>query len=77
MIILATYILCVLMAIAFKWIILGRLRPGTYPLWGLMYIRWWTTRAVFSQISTSILPVIKGTWMLNMFMRAMGAKIGR
>ena len=28
-------------AAAGKWLILGRLKPGRYPLWGLTYFRWW------------------------------------
>ena len=28
-------------AVAAKWLILGRTRPGRYPLWGVYYYRWW------------------------------------
>lgn len=28
-------------AAAGKWLILGRIKPGRYPLWGITYFRWW------------------------------------
>ena len=30
-----------LIGIALKWLVLGRTRPGIYPLWGVYYFRWW------------------------------------
>ena len=30
-----------LIAIALKWLVLGRTKPGRYPLWGVYYFRWW------------------------------------
>ena len=30
-----------LIAIALKWLVLGRTKPGVYPLWGVYYFRWW------------------------------------
>jgi hypothetical protein len=30
-----------IVAIAGKWAIIGRFRPGQYPLWGSYYLRWW------------------------------------
>jgi len=28
-------------AILTKWLLVGRLRPGRYPIWGHVYLRWW------------------------------------
>ncbi|MCX5787884.1 MAG: AMP-binding protein, partial [Elusimicrobia bacterium] len=35
-----------LLSIALKWLLLGRVRPGEYPLWGWFYWRFWFVRAV-------------------------------
>lgn len=40
------------LTVLLKWIILWRLKPGTYALWGWQYIRWWTIRAVYGQVRT-------------------------
>ena len=34
-------IICPVTAIAFKWIIIGRYRPGKYPMWCNYHLRWW------------------------------------
>ncbi len=31
----------VAIAIAGKWLIIGRIKPGRYPLWGVYYYRLW------------------------------------
>src|SRR5574344_242432 len=60
-------------SILFKWIVIGRIRPGKYKLWGSYYFRFWIVGKV-----TAICPVIyfTGTSIMNWFMRLMGAKVG-
>jgi non-ribosomal peptide synthetase-like protein len=60
-------------SIAFKWIVLGKIKPGKYKLWGSYYFRFWIVGKV-----TSICPVVyfTGTSIMNWFLRLMGAKIG-
>ena len=60
-------------SILFKWIVLGKIRPGKYKLWGSYYFRFWIVDKV-----TSICPVIyfTGTSIMNWFLRFMGAKVG-
>lgn len=53
-IVLGIDMIMLLACIAFKWCILGRQRPGTYPLWGWQYIRWWTVRAISGQVRASL-----------------------
>ena len=62
------------LAIAGKWLIAGRLKPGRYPLWGPTYFRWW-----LAERFASLAPVgmLTGTPMLNWYLRALGARIGR
>ncbi|MBB5033584.1 Pls/PosA family non-ribosomal peptide synthetase [Prosthecobacter vanneervenii] len=60
--------------IAAKWLIIGRIRPGRYPLWGWYYFRFWLVQRVHSIFS---LGHFKSTPMINLYFRLMGAKIGR
>ena len=62
------------LAISGKWLVAGRLRPGRYLLWGVTYFRWW-----LADKFCNLAPVglITGTPMLNWYLRALGARIGR
>jgi non-ribosomal peptide synthetase-like protein len=63
-----------LLAIAAKWILLGRVRPGRHSLWGWYYVRhWFVTRLV----DTLPLDLLAGTPLLCWFYRGLGARIGR
>ena len=68
------YPLMLLTAILVKWIVIGRYRPGKYPLWGGYYLRWWFVTAIESAVP---LAYLTGTPLLNIYYRLMGAKIGR
>ena len=61
--------------IVIKWLLLGRIKPGRYKLWGWFYLRWWLVR----RIHTYILPAksLEGTPILNLYYRLLGVKIGR
>lgn len=63
-----------LLSIALKWIVIGRYRPGRYPVWGLYYFRWWLVTR-FQMLSWSEMFV--GTPLMSLYYRAMGAKVGR
>lgn len=66
-------ILTSFLAIAAKWLILGRTRPGRYPIWGLYYFRWW----VVQRLSVLIhIKWLQGSPAIRFYLRAMGAKIG-
>jgi len=58
-----------------KWILVQRLRPGVYPLYGWMYLRWITLRAVHAQAGLSVFPFVRRTSLLPLLFRLMGAKI--
>jgi non-ribosomal peptide synthetase-like protein len=62
-----------LFSIAAKWLIIGRTKPGSYPLWGVYYFRWWLTRQLLLMIN---LDWFKGTSVMRVLLRALGAKIG-
>jgi acetyltransferase-like isoleucine patch superfamily enzyme len=62
----------------FKWLIIGRFKPGTYPLYGT-YV--WRTELVErleeNVAQQSLYPLITGTVYMQLFFQAMGAKIGK
>jgi non-ribosomal peptide synthetase-like protein len=62
------------MSIAAKWLLIGRFKPGKYPLWGQYYIRWWIVRALHNLFPVFILC---GTPFMSIYLRLMGAKVGR
>jgi non-ribosomal peptide synthetase-like protein len=61
-------------AIAGKWLIAGRLKPGRYPLWGLTYYRWWLADRLVEAAPTYLLS---GSSLYAWWLRALGARIGR
>jgi non-ribosomal peptide synthetase-like protein len=63
-----------LFAIAAKWLILGRTKPGSYPLWGTYYFRWWLARQLIGAIH---LNWFKGTPVARVLFRMLGAKVGQ
>lgn len=60
------------LAIAVKWIVIGRFRPGRYPVWGLYYCRWWIVN-LFQHLSWS--HMFAGSPLMGLYYKAMGAKI--
>lgn len=63
-----------LLAIAAKWIVGGRAKEGTYPMWSGTFIRWWFVNRILA-----VAPVmfISGTPLATWYMRALGAKVGK
>ena len=61
-------------AIGFKWVVIGKIKPGKYKLWGSYYFRFWIVDKVIN-----ICPIIyfTGTSIMNIFLRSVGAKIGK
>ena len=63
-----------LFSIVAKWVLLGRLKPGRYPVWGFFYFRWWLTQRFLAAMPVDYLV---GTPLATMYFRALGVKIGR
>lgn len=66
--------LMILLSVAVKWIVIGRYKPGDYPLWGSYYFRWWLVRRFLAVMPTQFLA---GTPLMALYYRLLGAKIGR
>ncbi|KAI5895638.1 uncharacterized protein SCHCODRAFT_02686995 [Schizophyllum commune H4-8] len=67
-------IVCPIGAIVFKWVVIGRYRPGTYKMWSVYHLRWWI-------VDHTLRAAGKGIFALNpamekVYYRLLGAKIG-
>lgn len=64
----------VVLSIAVKWLVVGRYRPGRYPLWSFYFLRWWIANR-FQELAWA--EMFCGTPLMSLYWRAMGARIGR
>lgn len=65
--------LLLISSIPLKWLIIGRVKAGEYPLWGAYYFRWWLVRRILAATPTQY---ISGTPLMNIYLRMLGAHIG-
>jgi non-ribosomal peptide synthetase-like protein len=79
--IIGTYFLFVLIpvlraiiGITGKWLVLGKAKPGEYPLYSTYYYRWWLAGHFVKLLD---MVTIADTPMMPAMMRCMGASIGR
>ncbi|KAF5316582.1 hypothetical protein D9619_006739 [Psilocybe cf. subviscida] len=76
---LAARVLCPVAAIAFKWIIIGRYKPGLYRMqllrWSSYYLRWWIVNQSLRIAGRGIFAMHPSLSLL--YYRLLGAKIGR
>jgi non-ribosomal peptide synthetase-like protein len=58
--------------ISTKWIVIGKMKAGDYPLWGTYYFRWW-----FVKTMQRLLPAqfLNGTPLYPVYLRWLGMKI--
>jgi non-ribosomal peptide synthetase-like protein len=64
----------ILLTIAIKWLVIGRVKPGRYPLWGVYYFRLWLVQRC---VGLAHMKWFQGSPILPLYLRAMGAKIGK
>ncbi|KAJ3132012.1 hypothetical protein HK100_005757 [Physocladia obscura] len=57
-----------------KWIIIGKYKAGSYPLWGSYYLRWWIVDQIQLIFSQGIFLASESTRIL--YFRILGARIG-
>jgi non-ribosomal peptide synthetase-like protein len=70
----AAWPILLVLSIAIKWLVIGRYKPGRYPVWGFYYFRWWLVN-LFQTLSWSGMFV--GTPLMSAYFRLMGANVGR
>jgi len=66
-------IITVILAIAAKWLVLGRTKPGRYPLWGTYYFRWWLAQRFLGLVH---IKWFQDSPIIRVYLRLLGAKIG-
>ncbi len=54
--------------------VVGKLRPGSYPLWGFTYFRWWLGDRL---VEAAPVYLLAGSSLYAWWLRLLGAKIGR
>jgi non-ribosomal peptide synthetase-like protein len=67
-------LLALILPVVAKWLLLGRVRPGRYPLWGWFFCRWWLVRRL---LQAAPLEYLAGSPLLAPYLRLLGARIGR
>jgi len=68
------YPLLLLLGIALKWLIIGQIKPGIYPVYGMYYYRWWLADRIQAATGSQLLA---GSPLMALYYRLMGAKIGK
>jgi non-ribosomal peptide synthetase-like protein len=63
----------VAVSIAGKWLVLGRTKPGRYPLWGVYYYRWWLAQRL---IALTHAKWFQASPIMRLFVLALGGKVG-
>lgn len=63
-----------LLPVAVKWLLIGRWKAERIPIWSLRYYRFWLVKTL---IRTSPLAAFAGTPIFNVYMRLLGARIGK
>lgn len=66
-----------LILVAAKWLVLGRVREGTYPLWGTYHLRFWFVQCLDNCFRIYYLPLLSGTPLLPLYYWALGCRMGR
>ncbi|HYA80211.1 MAG TPA: Pls/PosA family non-ribosomal peptide synthetase [Methylocystis sp.] len=57
-----------------KWLVIGRTKPGRYPLWGVYYYRWWLAQRLMGLTHAKWFQVSP---LMNLYLKALGARIGK
>ena len=68
------HVINILLAVAGRRLLLGRVQPGRYPLWGFMYFRWWLSDRL---VDAAPMHMLNGSVLLNLYLRAAGVQVGR
>jgi non-ribosomal peptide synthetase-like protein len=61
--------------IGLKWLVMmGRTKPGVYPLWGMYYFRIWFVQRL---VQVTTMKFLQCSPLMRWYMRALGAKVGK
>jgi amino acid adenylation domain-containing protein len=59
-------------SVVLKWAVLGRTKPGAYPIWGSYYLRWWFVDRLLIQTTAELRGIFGGTLFETAFLKALG-----
>jgi non-ribosomal peptide synthetase-like protein len=65
--------LCIFPIVA-KWVLIGRWKVHEFPVWGLVYMRFWIVKAL---VHANPMTFFIGTPLYVLYLRALGARIGK
>ncbi|MGW7255119.1 Pls/PosA family non-ribosomal peptide synthetase [Streptomyces sp. NPDC054834] len=65
--------MCLFPVIA-KWLLVGRWKPGEFPLWSLAYLRFWLLKVL---LHANPMVFFVGNPLYVLYLRALGARIGK
>lgn len=60
------------LVVSAKWLIIGKMKAGDYPLWGSYYLRWWTVKTLQRLVPESF---VAGTPLYPRYLRLFGMKV--
>lgn len=63
------------LAIAFKWLVIGRYKEGLYPMWGSYHTRWWLVQKTVAICGMGVFGMTN--WTRACYLRLLGVKIGK
>jgi non-ribosomal peptide synthetase-like protein len=66
-----------LLIIAIKWTLLGRVKPGVRPLWSSWASRWDLVCVAWNIFASDVVSALDGTLLLHPLLRIMGVHVGR
>ncbi|SIQ45372.1 non-ribosomal peptide synthetase terminal domain of unknown function [Rhizobium sp. RU35A] len=61
-------------AILMKWLLVGRWKAESFPIWGLRYYRFWVVKTL---IRTAPVVLFRGSPLYSLYLRLLGARLGR
>ncbi|MFG2194385.1 Pls/PosA family non-ribosomal peptide synthetase [Streptomyces sp. NPDC048639] len=70
----ATFLILAAVPVVAKWVLIGRWRPCEVRIWSLTYLRFWTVKTL---IRLSPMLLFAGSPLYALYLRALGARIGR
>ncbi|KAJ7282076.1 acetyl-CoA synthetase-like protein [Mycena rebaudengoi] len=72
---LTTRIIAPVTSIIFKWLVIGKYKPGTYRMWSLYYLRWWIVNQSLRIAGRGVFSMHSSLEIL--YYRLLGAHIGK
>lgn len=70
----ASFVVVSSLPVALKWLLVGRWTATEFPVWGWRYVRFWVVKTL---VRMNPVVLFVGSPLFNLYLRALGAKVGR